>query len=126
MTDSRSALSAARMPLLTFHQALIQAERRNYEAAHGPITPAQFFQELLNGKSLLWLKPLTALILTIDERLDEGATPPESFAESRERLYRMLTETQPNGVVEHVAALRRAAPALPALQQAVLTALGTT
>ena len=124
MSDSRSTLTAARTPLLAFHQALIQAERRRFEAARGPISPAQFLQELMNGESFLWLKPLTALILTIDERLDEPATTPESLLEARDNLRKALKDAAPDGLAAHVSALKAEAPELPALRDAVLAALG--
>jgi hypothetical protein len=122
MPDVRAALTAARLPLLAFHQALIQAEHRRRVATAGPITPAAFLQELLQSESLAWLKPMTAAILETDERLDEPTTPAEALTASLAQLRQLLGPTA--GLEARIAGLLAEAPQLPALRQAVLTALG--
>lgn len=123
MVDSRAALSSARLPLLTFHQALIQAERRRREATAGPLTPVAFLQELLKAESLAWLKPMTALILSIDEQLDEASTTPETFARSLAELRELLQPGPDRAVASRVAELSTEAPELPTLLAAILEAL---
>jgi hypothetical protein len=70
--------SAIRQPLLEFrhalldlHKALIDSERAVYEADVGPVqSPHHFFQLLTNDPWFAWLRPISQLIVVIDEILD--------------------------------------------------------
>ena len=70
--------SALRQPLLEFrhallhlHKALIDSERAVYEASVGPVqSPHHFFQLLTNDPWFAWLRPISQLIVVIDETLD--------------------------------------------------------
>jgi hypothetical protein len=70
--------SAIRQPLLEFrhalldlHKALIDSERAVYEADVGPVqSPHHFFQLLTNDPWFAWLRPISQLIVVIDEVLD--------------------------------------------------------
>ena len=70
--------SAIRQPLLDFrhalldlHKTLIDSERAVYEAAVGPVqSPHHFFQLLTNDPWFAWLRPISQLIVVIDEVLD--------------------------------------------------------
>ena len=121
MATDRAVLEGSRLPLLAFHQALIQAERRRYAAAHGPVTPVEFLQQLLTSETLGWLKPMTALILEIDERLDDKTASPQALAESLGRLRALVTSGQESGLVQRVSE----SPELPALWAAVGESLGS-
>ena len=70
--------SAIRQPLLDFrhalldlHKILIDSERAVYEADIGPVqSPHHFFQLLTNDPWFAWLRPISQLIVVIDEVLD--------------------------------------------------------
>jgi len=83
--DARQRLSALRERLLVLHKALLDSERTLYELTHGPIaSPAAFLQLLINDVSFAWLRPITALIVQIDETL--AAKNPPARDEDFERL----------------------------------------
>ena len=83
--DARQRLSALREKLLVLHKALLDSERTLYELTHGPIaSPAAFLQLLINDASFAWLRPVTTLIVQIDETL--AAKNPPASADDFERL----------------------------------------
>jgi hypothetical protein len=57
--------------LLKLHKALLDSERLVYEKNVGPIqSPNHFFQLLTNDPWFAWLRPISQLIVAIDETLD--------------------------------------------------------
>jgi len=57
--------------LLRLHKALLDSERIIYEKNVGPIqSPSHFFQLLTSDPWFAWLRPITQLIVAIDETLD--------------------------------------------------------
>ena len=57
--------------LLKLHKALLDSERVVYEKNVGLIqSPNHFFQLLTNDPWFAWLRPITQLIVAIDETLD--------------------------------------------------------
>jgi hypothetical protein len=123
MADDRTRLSAARLPVLQLHQALIQAERRSHQATHGAVTPVEFLQVLLNAEALAWLKPMTALILAIDEQLDDKAASPAALAESLRHLRALVDSTDETRLAQHLQRLAPIAPELAGLHSAVIETL---
>lgn len=76
--DARRRLKDVREKLLTLHKALLDSERTSYELTHGAIgSPAAFLQLLINDPSFAWLRPVTTLIVQIDEAL-AAKNPPGS------------------------------------------------
>lgn len=104
--ESVSALTAAlssarvrawRTHLLALHKLLIDAERRRYEAIHGPIGgPHQALQLVSRDPWFAWLRPLGSLILAIDERLFDKAAPTPEERDSFAREIRALLQS-PDG-----------------------------
>lgn len=69
--DSRQRLQSLRDALLNLHKALVESERISYETTIGAIqSPNQFLQLLMNDPWFAWLKPLSELIVTMDEALE--------------------------------------------------------
>jgi hypothetical protein len=67
----RQPLLDLRHALLDLHKTLIESERAVYEANVGPIeSPHHFFQLLTNDAWFAWLRPVSQLIVAIDEALD--------------------------------------------------------
>ena len=120
----RESLENARQALLLLHRAVLEAERVAYERAFGRIqSNGVLLQLLLNDPWFAWLRPISGLIVQIDEWLEEkepGAGAPElgesMLAKAREnlrpseegteiqrRLARLLQE-DPAVVMAHAAA----------------------
>jgi hypothetical protein len=61
-----------RNALLALHKALIDSERVEFEKSMGKIrTPNHFLQLLTSDPWFAWLQPLSSLIVSIDELLDQ-------------------------------------------------------
>ena len=74
-------LRAARMPLLRLHKALLEAEKIAYEKQQGRIaSPGAFLQLLMSDPWFAWLRPISQLIVLIDEHLEAGLDQPETTA----------------------------------------------
>lgn len=77
-TELRPEEEAIRRPLVELHDALLRlhkvlldSERVVYEKEFGPIrSPNHFFQLLTNDPWFAWLRPISQLIVAIDETLD--------------------------------------------------------
>jgi hypothetical protein len=110
--------------LLRLHKAIIVAERTRYEAAHGTIANEVALFHLVSGDPFFaWLRPMTVLIVGIDERLD-GQEPVgdrdlavmgaevRSVLVSTElgnefrRNYQRLLQAEPHIVVDHGRVMR--------------------
>jgi hypothetical protein len=64
-------LAELRDALLRLHKVLLDSERAVYERNVGPInSPNHFFQLLTNDPWFAWLRPISQLIVAIDETLD--------------------------------------------------------
>lgn len=64
-------LAELRDALLRLHKVLLDSERAVYERDVGPInSPNHFFQLLTNDPWFAWLRPISQLIVAIDETLD--------------------------------------------------------
>jgi hypothetical protein len=72
----RSLLRELRNALLHLHKTLLDWQRAAYEMDHGPMPPSQLLQVIFDDKAFAWLRPMSGLIVAIDEAL--AAKPPES------------------------------------------------
>ena len=125
----RSQLSTIRNSLLALHKLLLEVERVRYERANGRITDMfQLLNLTINDPAFAWLRPLSALIVQIDERMDDKENPMTSAqvaamrAEVRELLtpsqvgndfqrnYHWALQESPDVVVSHSATLRTLTP----------------
>ena len=85
--QGREKLVALRMILLNLHKALLDSERTAYEMSHGAIaSPTAFLQLLINDSSFQWLRPITTLIVQIDETL-AAKKPPASERDFENRFF---------------------------------------
>ena len=70
-------LARLRETLLHLHKALVDSERVSYEQNIGTITsPNHFLKLLTEDPWFAWLHPLSELIVTMDEALDQQARTP--------------------------------------------------
>ena len=106
-----------RAPLLALHKAVLDAERRNVERIHGPVSPAEFLQIVSDPLRYAWLKPLTELLLALDpheddeaidvrERARELLRPPKQDTPFGRR-YLSLMQREPALVMAHSALAKR-------------------
>lgn len=116
---ARNLLVELRNALLRLHKTLLDSERYEYEQVHAPIGPPTAYLELvLNDPWFAWLRPMSGLVVRIDEALDakEPATdgqvlrliedvrtlikPSESAAEFQRHYYEAL-QRDTNSILAH-------------------------
>ena len=102
--------------LLALHKAVLTAERASVERVHGALTGAEYLQIVSDPVRYGWLKPLTGLILSLDE---EDADDADLTARTRElllppqqstpfgRRYLSLMQRDPALVIAHSALVKR-------------------
>ena len=74
MTDSeRQLLVDVRRKLLHLHKTLLDWERAAYHCAHGRTSPGQLLKIVMTDPQFAWLRPVSELIVRIDEALDMEA-----------------------------------------------------
>jgi len=100
----RRELIGIRNQLLQVHKAVIDAERVTYERRHGRIpSPGAFLQIVLADQWFAWLKPMTSLVVEIDETL--AARDLADQDDYRRLIARARTLVDPeiveNGFFEH-------------------------
>ena len=109
---------ALRQPLLELHDALIrlhkvllESERAVYEKTVEPIrSPNHFFQLLTSDPWFAWLRPISQLIVAIDETLDDKETLSHASVDAIMRQSVFLLMPAENGGEfgeRYVAALQR-------------------
>jgi hypothetical protein len=101
--QSQQRLRELRPLLLNLHKTLMEHERATYEQAHGVIANrGEYFQLVLGHEWFNWLRPISQMIVRIDEQLN--AKKPDE-AESAETLLAavqtLLTPSQDGSTAEH-------------------------
>jgi hypothetical protein len=93
---ARERLNGVRDALLRLHKALLESERLGYERANGRIASSQEFLQLaLQHEWFAWLRPVSELIVQIDELLDgEEPVTDERGSVLVERTRTLLTDGQ--------------------------------
>jgi len=107
-----------RQALLRLHKTLLDWERAGYERIHGRQTSHDLLKALLNDPQFAWLRPMSQLIVRIDELLDESTPPmrndvdavvaqvkmltsPNETGNTYERRYDMALQEHPDAVFAH-------------------------
>jgi hypothetical protein len=107
----RQPLQELRDALLDLHKALIDSERAVYEASVGPIdSPHHFFQLVSTDPWFAWLRPVSQLIVAMDEALDaqEPLTSDSVDALMNESVFLLIpAETGGEFGERYLAALQR-------------------
>jgi hypothetical protein len=71
MTASeRQILTDLRRALLHLHKTLLEWERAAYERMHGRVSGHELLRAILNDPQFVWLRPVSELIVRIDETLE--------------------------------------------------------
>jgi hypothetical protein len=68
-------LRELRNRLLHLHKILLDMERQSFERKSGRVTPGELLQLVLNNSQFAWLRMISALVVEIDEVLDEDEAP---------------------------------------------------
>ena len=97
--------------LLRLHKVLLESERAVYEKTIEPIrSPNHFFQLLTSDPWFAWLRPISQLIVAIDETLDDKETLTHASVDAVMRQSVFLLIPAENGGEfgeRYVAALQR-------------------
>lgn len=104
----RAALREISRTLLPLHRALIEASRAEYAATVAPVTgPNHLLQLLGEDPFFAWLKPITALIVDIDEMVRVDFEPADALAIGA-RVQRLFgTEVDEAFALRYVPILQR-------------------
>ena len=117
--DTRGRLGEVRRALLRLHKVLLEVERASYERGRGSVGGSgEFLQLVINDPWFAWLRPVSELIVRIDE-LQEPAqetTEQEALAALGQaaalfrpadgggefgRRYREILQQSPDAVLAH-------------------------
>lgn len=78
---TRARLGEVRRALLRLHRALLESERRSYERGRGSVGGSgEFLQLVINDPWFAWLRPVSELIVRVDELLEPAQEGTESDA----------------------------------------------
>jgi hypothetical protein len=122
---ARYSIEATRKAALGLHKRLIEGQRLAYEREHGRVgTPAEMLKLVAYDPSFAWLRPLSQLVMALDEVLANPELSESEAAKVRadcERMfiepgfetpYLALLQKNPDVVVAH-AQLQRELATLP-------------
>src|SRR3954470_6933963 len=91
MAETKSQLAAVRNQLLRLHKILLEVERQRYERANGRVDDMfQLLNLTINDPAFSWLRLLSALIVSIDEKMEDKDNPMTD--ESAKTLIREVRE----------------------------------
>jgi len=119
----RQRLHDLRKALLNLHKTLIDWERAAYEKVHGRMTPGAMLDALMNDSQFAWLRPVSELIVQIDESLEIDAldgpevdvdllvaharalTTPDEQGPPHAQRYHTALQEHPDAVLAHRAVM---------------------
>lgn len=104
----RSSLREVSRLLIPLHRALIDAAKDDYTFAFGPIEQPTHLLRLLNDDPFFaWLKPITALIVDIDEMSRRDFEPSDAAAIAARLDALFGTSPDPEFAKQYVPLLQR-------------------
>jgi hypothetical protein len=110
--------------LLALHKLLLDHERAAYERSHGRIAPADYLGLLIDDAAFAWLRPMTELIVRIDEWLDDDARAADAGIAWLDEIARLLApDPALHEFHERYAAMLQASPDVVLAHRAVTQAL---
>ena len=110
-----------RRRLLELHREIVAAEREDFELMNGKVGAAEFLRVLVEDQRFEWLRPLSALIVQLDEQEEEGADAsaqeawlaearrllkPDAAGVAFQRHYAELIERRPQVLYAHGAVMQ--------------------
>jgi hypothetical protein len=127
--EERSRIAAIRNSLLALHKILLETERVRYERVNGRVNDMfQLLNLTINDPAFAWLRPMSALIVQIDEQLDDKENPlttaqaaalrsevreligPNQIGSEFQRNYHWALQESPDAVIAHSATVRALNP----------------
>jgi hypothetical protein len=114
-------ISTVRLRLLELHRVLLAVEREDYERLHGRVTGAAFLNVLTTDPAFAWLRPMTSLIVTLDDMLEANLTEvdrvdsitrirafltPDENGDAFQRRYADALQQSPDVLLAHGAVIR--------------------
>lgn len=97
--QAKTLLGDLRHALLRLHKTLLDWERAGYERIHGRQTSNDLLNALLNDAQFAWLRPLSQLIVRIDELLGDSTPPMRNDVEAVVSQVRALTSPNAEGTI---------------------------
>jgi hypothetical protein len=95
MTGSeRDLLTDLRRTLLHLHKTLLEWERTAYEKFHGRVSGHELLHATLNDPQFAWLRPVSELIVRIDETLEAERVGDAEMATGGNPLSAILSEAR--------------------------------
>ncbi len=111
MGQTREQVAALRHRLIRLHKTLVESERVTYERVQGRVaTTGELLQLVIHDSWFVWLRPVSELIVRIDELLDasEGLARDDTLAVMREtRTLLTPAEAGPGFASHYFDALQR-------------------
>jgi hypothetical protein len=127
-SQERSGLTELRNALLRLHKVLLDWERIRFERVNGRIEDNMRLLHLtINDPAFAWLRGISALIVQIDERMEDKKVPlsaaevksfraevrdlltPSQTGNDFQRNYYWVLQETPDIVVEHSSMIKRLA-----------------
>jgi hypothetical protein len=93
----RRLLTDLRQALLKLHKTLLDWERTAYDRMHGRTTGHPLLHAILNDPQFAWLRPLSELIVRIDETLENDMADMPGEAAAIVAQARRLTSPSEQG-----------------------------
>ena len=90
-------LAEVRAALLALHKTLLEWERSGYERIHGRKSSGEILEALLNDPQFAWLRPMSQLIVRIDELLNEDTPPMRNDVDAVVAQTKTLTTANESG-----------------------------
>lgn len=94
----RGLLTDLRHALLHLHKTLLEWERTGYERIHGRVSGHELLQAILHDPQFAWLRPLSELIVRIDEMLEhESPDMPGDVSAILDRARALVSPDEASG-----------------------------
>jgi hypothetical protein len=98
MSDStRQRLRDLRHKLLRLHKLLLDSESAAYQQIYGQVNRGELFQLVINHDWFAWLRPISKLIVQIDEMFDSDEPVKQSEANDILNITRTLLRPSETG-----------------------------
>lgn len=94
---TRRHLQALRRAMLRLHGAILQVERVSYEREHGRVNATELFRLLTEDEFFGWFRPLSELVVQVDQLLDSGDEATDRDVHDLLREVRSLVNPMEHG-----------------------------
>ena len=95
--QAEKLLNDLRQALLRLHKTLLDWERAGYERIHGRQSSNDLLNALLNDPQFAWLRPISQLIVRIDELIGDKTPPMRNDVDAVVSQVKTLTSPNAEG-----------------------------